>query len=586
MTSKTPKNKTLGYVTLALHSHLPYVVNHGTWPHGMEWLHEAAAETYLPLLRVFGELEQQGLALKANVNLSPILLEQLSHPVFKDEFPKYLLRKIQAAHKDADDFTLQNDPHMVHVSKFWLNFYEQALRQFDELDANIIRGFQHFYDSGAIEIITCGATHGYFPLLGTDSSIRAQVKTGVETHERFFGRKPRGIWLPECGYRPAGDWQFPVSLNGFGSPQGRQPFYREGVEQILAENDLEFFYVDTHLVDSSTRFTPYQMLAGGVPVAMEIAPERPKKNFYQPYFADGPDREAQVAFFTRDPRTSAQVWSGDLGYPGDANYLEFHKKRWPGGNRYWRITGSKIDLGLKQPYDPAIALERTHEHAKHFVRITTETLERYGTNGVGAAILTAPFDAELFGHWWFEGPEWLKQVALEFAKPESRVQLTTCTEYLEEFPPSGFVALPEGSWGAESNNSVWLNEDNAWTWKHIYPAELAVQQIANGGLWHGNETATRLIKQICRELLLLESSDWQFLITTKAARDYAEKRFNTHLEQFRVLLDTWRRFETTRQISAERLAELEAIEVRDSVFPEINPELWATTAAILHEARR
>jgi 1,4-alpha-glucan branching enzyme len=583
MTSRTPKNKSLGYVTFALHSHLPYVVNHGTWPHGMEWLHEAAAETYLPLLRVFGELEQQGLALRANVNLSPILLEQLSHPVFKDEFPKYLLRKIQAAHKDADDFTLQGDPHMVHVSRFWLHFYEQALRQFDELGSNIIRGFQHFYDSGAIEIITCGATHGYFPLLGTDSSIRAQVKTGVETHVRYFGRKPRGIWLPECGYRPAGTWQFPVAPDG--SSHVRQPFYREGVEQILSEHGLQFFYVDTHLVDTSTRFTPYQLLAGGVPRAMEAAQEPPRKNFYRPYYAESPDPDAQVAFFTRDPRTSVQVWSGDQGYPGDANYLEFHKKRWPGGNRYWRITGHKIDLGLKQPYDPAIALERTREHAKHFVQITTETLERYGKNGDGAAILTAPFDAELFGHWWFEGPEWLKNVALEFARPESQVKLISCTDYLDQFPPAGYVALPEGSWGAESNNSVWLNDDNSWTWKHIYPAELAVQQIANGGLWRGNETATRLVKQICRELLLLESSDWQFLITTKAARDYAEKRFSTHLDQFRALLDTWRRFEATHQISAEKMQELEAIELRDSVFPEIDPELWASTQPVLHHAR-
>ncbi|MCU1254561.1 MAG: glycoside hydrolase family 57 [Candidatus Angelobacter sp.] len=583
MNPKNANHKSLGYVTFALHSHLPYVVNHGTWPHGMEWLHEAAAETYLPLLRVFGELEHQGLALQANVNLSPILLEQLSHPVFKDEFPKYLLRKIQAAHKDADDFTVQNEPHMVNVSRFWLHFYEQALRQFDELGSNIIRGFQHFYDSGAIEIITCGATHGYFPLLGTDASIRAQVKTGVETHERYFGRKPRGIWLPECGYRPAGMWQFPVTPDGSSRPP--QPFYREGVEQILAEHGLQFFYVDTHLVDSSTRFTPYQLLAGGVPIAMEIPPERPQKNFYRPYFAESPDPEARVAFFTRDPRTSVQVWSGDQGYPGDANYLEFHKKRWPGGNRYWRITGNKIDLGLKQPYDPAIALERTREHAKHFVRITTETLERYGNNGAGAPILTAPFDAELFGHWWFEGPEWLKSVALEFAKPESRVKLISCTDYLDQYPPAGYVALPEGSWGAESNNSVWLNEDNAWTWKHIYPAELAVQQIANSDLWRGNETATRLVKQICRELLLLESSDWQFLITTKAARDYAEKRFTTHLEQFRVLLDTWRRFEASRQISAEKLQELEAIELRDSVFPDIDPERWATIHVALHHAR-
>jgi 1,4-alpha-glucan branching enzyme len=174
---------------------------------------------------------------------------------------------------------------------------------------------------------------------------------------------------------------------------------------------------------------------------------------------------------------------------------------------------------------------------------------------------------------------------MEFARPESRIKLISCTDYLDQFPPAGYVALPEGSWGAESNNSVWLNEDNAWTWKHIYPAELAVQQIAKSELWRGNEIATRLVKQICRELLLLESSDWQFLITTKSARDYAEKRFDTHLQQFRVLLDTWRRFEGTRQISAERVQELEAIELRDGVFPDIDPELWASTPPVLHHSR-
>lgn len=583
--SQIPNKNPLGYVTFALHSHLPYVVNHGTWPHGMEWLHEAAAETYLPLLRVCAELEEQGLALKANVNLSPILLEQLAHPVFKDEFPKYLVRKIQAAHKDAEDFAALGQQHMVEVSRFWLHFYELSLRQFDDLGSNIIRGFQRFYDSGSIEIITCGATHGYFPLLGTDASIRAQVRTGVETHERYFGRKPRGIWLPECGYRPAGEWEFPVTPAG-ASPSSRHPFYRDGVEQFLSEYGLRFFYVDTHLVDSSSRFTPYEMLAGGVPVAMEEASAHPKKNFYRPYYAESPDPAAHVSFFTRDPRTSVQVWSGDHGYPGDGSYLEFHKKRWPGGNRYWRITGPKTDLGLKEPYDPRIALARTRDHAKHFAHITAETLRNHGNNGAGVPVLTAPFDTELFGHWWFEGPEWLKNVVIELARPESQVKLISCPEYLAQYPPKAYVALPEGSWGAESNNSVWLNEDNAWTWTHIYPAELAVQQIANTGLWHGNEVATRLVKQLCRELLLLESSDWQFLITTKAARDYAEKRFNTHLEQFRALLDTWRRFEVTHKISGEKLLELEAIELRDFVFPDINPELWASNAAVLEHSHR
>jgi len=575
MSQENPVNNQLGYVSFTLHSHLPYVVNHGTWPHGLEWLHEAAAETYLPLLRVFAELEQQKLALKANVNLSPILLEQLSHPVFKQEFPNYLGRKIEAARKDTEDFKRQGESHLAEVAQFWLRFYEQALRHFEALGGDIIKGFRYFYESGAIEIITCGATHGYFPLLGTDASIRAQVSTGVETHLRFFGRRPKGIWLPECGYRPAGNWQFPVSLNGWGSAYG-QTMQRAGVEQILAENGIEYFHVDTHLVDASTQFTPYELLAGGVPVALEIPPDNPAKNFYRSYFADTPDRRnTHVAFFTRDPRTGVQVWSGDHGYPGDGNYLEFHKKRWPGGNRYWRITGPKIDLGGKLPYYPDLAQSRTREHASHFARITTEALRLHGNNGAGMPVLSAPFDAELFGHWWFEGPEWLKNVALEYARPDSQIRLITGSEYLERFSPAGFVALPEGSWGANSDNSVWLNNDTAWTWKHIYPAEFSVQQMANSGLWKGNQVATRLAQQICRELLLLESSDWQFLITTKHARDYAEKRFNTHLDQLRTLLDIWRRFEATKQIPADKLPELEKIELRDFVFPDIKPELWA-----------
>jgi len=580
-----PKNSAhnqIGYVSFTLHSHLPYVVNHGTWPHGTEWLYEAAAETYLPLLRIFQELEQQKLALKANVNLSPILLEQLAHPVFKSEFPKYLSRKIEAARKDAEEFRQKGDSHFVQVAHFWENFYDHGLRQFDALGGDIIKGFRYFYESGAIEIITCGATHGYFPLLGTDESIRAQVKTGVETHRRFFGKKPRGIWLPECGYRPAGCWQFPVAIDGVGSAYGSRSIMREGVEQILAENGIEFFFVDTHLVDSSTQFTPYELLAGGVPVAVEIPAEKPQKNFYRPYYADTPDRRsAHVAFFTRDPRTGIQVWSGENGYPGDANYLEFHKKRWPGGHRYWRITGPKVDLGGKVPYFPEAARNRAREHAAHFAHITTEVLKTYGKNGAGMPILTAPFDAELFGHWWFEGPEWLKNVVLEYAQPESQVRLISSAEYLDRYSPPAFVALPEGSWGANSDNSVWLNENTKWTWQHIYPAEMAVHQLANSGLWRGNDVATRLARQICRELLLLESSDWQFLITTQHARDYAEKRFNTHLTQLRTLLDIWRRFEATRQIPADKVTELEAIEKRDCVFPNLEPETWASTKELV-----
>nr|MDP9263199.1 DUF1957 domain-containing protein [Acidobacteriota bacterium] len=407
-----------------------------------------------------------------------------------------------------------------------------------------------------------------------DASIRAQVRLGVATHKRFFGRKPRGIWLPECGYRPAGEWNFPVPVDGAGGAHG--PFQRSGVEQILGESDIEYFFVDTHMVETTARFSPYELLAGGVPIAVEAEPGEARASFYLPYFAGTPSRKrSRPAFFTRDPRTGIQVWSGEHGYPGDSVYLDFHKKHWPGGHRYWQVTEPKSDLGSKTAYYPEAAEGRTLDHARHFTALARSVLRDYAPAGAAAPILAAPFDAELFGHWWFEGPHWLEHVAQECGKPDSGLTLTTCGEYLDHHRPAGSVELPEGSWGRNGSHEVWLNPDTAWTWEQIYPAERAVEQMAAGGRWRGHPLATRLATQICRELLLLESSDWQFLITTQHARDYAEKRFDTHLQQFRSLLETWRRYEATREISAEAAKTLAEIEQLDSVFPELTPDLYA-----------
>lgn len=563
------------YITFTLHAHLPYVVNHGTWPHGLEWLHEAAAETYLPLLRVLKNLERDGLALKANINISPILLEQLAHPVFKAEFPKYVERKMLAAREDEEYFRQGGEEHFVKTARYWLAFFEQALKDFEALGGDIVKGFRYFNDAGLIEVITCAATHGYFPLLGTDESITAQVKTGVATHMRHLGRKPRGIWAPECGYRPAGMWQAPVAPIGESRPW--PPFERIGVEEAIAQGGIEYFFVDTHLVEESVLFTPYELMAGHgeTAAALEALGGQHHRSLYRPYFVDGPlAHQHPVSIFPRDPQTGLQVWSGDTGYPGDAHYLDFHKKRWPGGHRYWQVTHAKADLALKTPYFPEMAAERTRAHAEHFVSVVYDTLKE-GFDRDRPPILTSPFDAELFGHWWFEGPLWLEHVARIFAREEVPVEMISCGEYLDHHPSSGFLSLQEGSWGKNGTNEVWLNSETSWTWSHIYPAETTVRAIASEGRWKDGGAGERIAKQLCRELLLLESSDWQFLITTEAARDYAEERFLTHVDQFRDMEDVWKEFQSTGAISAASEARMAAIEERDSVFPDIDPALWA-----------
>lgn len=569
--TQTPKPA--GYLTFTLHAHLPYVVNHGTWPHGMEWLHEAAAETYLPLLRALKRLEKDGIGLFANINLSPILMEQLSHPVFIKEFPNYLQRKITAATEDEAFFTQGGEEHFAYTARFWKKFFTDDLEQFNELNGDIISGFRYFNDRGLIDIMTCGATHGYNPLLGTDESVRAQFRLAVKTHRRHIGKHPRGIWVPECGYRPAGFWNYPVPCEG--EEQPLPGFERIGVERALSESDIEFFFVDTHLVEEGERIpSPYELLNGRVPRELPAIrqTERADRRLYQPYYVDGPyDKRYATTIFPRDPRTGVQVWSGESGYPGDPNYLDFHKKRWPGGHRYWQVTGAKVDMQYKLPYWPHEAEGRTKDHAKHYVHLVREALADAKNDEI-PPILCSPFDAELFGHWWFEGILFLENVARELHN--SDIQLTTCAHYLDHYPRAGFLSMKEGSWGAHGDNFVWMNEDTSWTWKHIYPAEIFTREVCTGTKWQDGALGERICKQLCRELLMLEASDWQFLITTGAARDYAEQRFTNHVSDFKSMKDIWLAFDANGKLSEEEEKQLADIEGRDDIFQDIDPIFW------------
>jgi 1,4-alpha-glucan branching enzyme len=567
------KGQPSGYLTFTLHAHLPYVVNHGTWPHGLEWLLEAATETYLPLLRVLGRLQADGIALKANLNISPILLEQLAHPVFKAELPEYLNRKIAAAIVDEEHFKTTGEEHLAETAQWWQAYFQQALDDFNALGGDIIAGFKPFNDAGMIEIITCAATHGYFPLLGTDESIVAQIKTGAATHRKHLGKHPRGMWAPECGYRPAGMWQTPVIPAG--SDKKWDPFERIGVEEAMYQGGIGYFFADTHLIEESVSYTPYDLLHGAEGAELELESSAYLKTVYKPYIVDGPTAiEHHTMVFPRDPRTGLQVWSGDTGYPGDGVYLDFHKKRWPGGHRYWQVTHSKADLGMKTPYYPQRAAARTKAHAEHFANVVVETLKPNFGNAGNPPILVSPFDAELFGHWWHEGPEWLEHVARYIAREDCPVEMISCGEYLDKYPPTAYLGMKEGSWGENGNNHVWLNPDTSWSWTHIYPAEASTRDIATEGAWRATPTGTRIVKQLCRELLLLESSDWQFLITTGPARDYAEARIMTHVDQFKAVEAAWFEFKQTGALTPETDEILTAIEVRDSIFADIDPSLW------------
>ncbi|HDK36158.1 MAG TPA: DUF1957 domain-containing protein, partial [Bacteroidetes bacterium] len=237
------KNK-IGYFTFVLHAHLPYVLSHGKWPHGMDWLNEAAAETYLPILTALNELREEGIAPKMSIGITPVLTEQLADESFKTEFESYLHQKIQAAIDDQITFKKYGNLHLHELAVMWEKFYRKTLSDFVGIyHYDLVGAFRELSDAGYLDLITCGATHGYFPLLGLDTSIQAQVKTAVKTHIRHYGKPPRGIWLPEAAYRPRYEWVPPIE-----SALGKKPYLRKGVDEFLSENGIEYFFVDSALL--------------------------------------------------------------------------------------------------------------------------------------------------------------------------------------------------------------------------------------------------------------------------------------------------------------------------------------------------
>ena len=572
---------TQGYFAFVLHAHLPYVLSHGRWPHGTDWLCEATAETYLPILKVVRELADDGLNPKLTIGLSPVLCEQLSHDSFKKEFIRYVNQKIEAATNDIAEFERIGQQNMLSNAHFWHDWYREQLQDFNQVNQDVVGSFRKLQDEGFIEIITCGATHGYYPLLSRDESLQTQTKLAVMNYEKHFGRKPNGIWLPECAYRPRYEWKPPVPING-----SQKPYLRKGSDEFLSENGIEFFIIDSVLLKGGKsigayldRFDALKQLFDQYEKSVSERPEEKNKTPREVYLvASKPDTQKPVAIFARDPDTGLLVWSGEHGYPGDGNYLDFHKKRFPGGLRYWAVTSPKIDLADKVEYNRQSAVNRIPENSKHFAGKVNDLLQQHYELNDKPGILVSPYDAELFGHWWFEGPLFLKQVLTNIAKnPE--IETTFLSDYLHRTKPSRVISISEGSWGEGNHHYIWLNDQNSWTWKHIYESEQKMHELAK--FWQTNENKRddelkRLLAQAERELLLMSASDWQFLISTEAARDYAELRLTNHYEDFKklaVLADAKISGQTISEADRHLLSE---IEKRDDLFPELEIDWFAS----------
>ncbi|MFI5207583.1 MAG: 1,4-alpha-glucan branching protein domain-containing protein [Gemmatimonadales bacterium] len=552
---------------LALHSHLPWVLHHGRWPHGSDWLCEAALDTYLPLLEALEDLEREGVPAPLTLGITPVLAAQLAHPAFAAEMRAFLAHRIEACDVAPASLAATGDGALVPLAAFWRERLTRLGARFERADGNLVTAFGALEARGRLEIMSSAATHGFLPLLGRDESIRLQLLTGRAEHRRLFGRDPAGCWLPECAFRPAGPW----------APAGaRASTFRQGTDAHLTQAGFRYVFVDAHQASAGESLGQYLDVPLGterfdaerhgevLPVHTEGPAARSPLRVYR---VNGKGRTA-LAAFVRDPDASMQVWSRRRGYPGDGTYLEFHKIRWPGGLKLWRVTDPEADLGAKQAYDPAQARARAGDHARHFAGVLAATR----AEGRGAAVIAAPFDTELFGHWWFEGVDFLAD--LFRALPSTTVQPVTAGGHVTAHPPRAIVRLAEGSWGAGGDYRMWLNHETAWTWRRLWPLEDAFWAVAGSAL--SGEPQRAILAQAARSLLLSQASDWQFIISTGAAADYAELRFNEHCEDAERLVAALAPQAPEGALEAAQRRALE-LRARDDLFPDV---LTAVAAAL------
>ncbi|MDQ3239294.1 MAG: DUF1957 domain-containing protein [bacterium] len=546
----------VGSFIFVLHSHVPYVRKSGKWPHGEEMLFEIMAETYIPLLNSFETLLSKGIKPRVSLGLTPILLEQISDPYMQREFIKYLKIRIKSAHTDYAVYK-KSSPEAIMVIEYYINWYSKILSDYtNKFGRDLVNAFKYYQDNSGLDILTSAATHGYLPLISKDSAIWGQLRTGIDHYQKYFNRYPTGIWLPECGYRP-------LTLEK-----------RDGIEKFLESSNLKYFFTDTHVIEASRKpngdslpvfiaqtqfnYNSLQKVSTNRPKVANINTEDGKKySTFHPYTV----HDSNVYVFGRDSLTGLQVWSADWGYPGNPIYREFHKKAPSSGIQYWKISNKLPGLKHKEFYNPDSALELAAGHADHFTDLVTDHLDKYQIANNRQGVVVSSYDTELFGHWWFEGVYWLEQVIEKFHQ-KNKVKLLSARDYITENPDTHAVRLPESSWGDGGQHSTWLNSQTEEIWKKIHICEAKFEKLVQKNPQAVGDKK-KLLNQAARELLLLQSSDWTFLITTVQATDYATSRFEEHFYHFNCLSDA---LENNKPIDKN----LKTIFDKDNAFKYIN----------------
>lgn len=513
---------------LVLHSHLPYVKRQGRWPFGEVWLYEAMAETYIPFLRTASRLYDEGAAVSMALSLSPTLVQQVASPYINDGFIEYLKNQEDLAAGDERYFMARGQKDFAQVANQYRRYYQDIRRDFlVEYDGDLIGGVSNLVARMNLEIMTTAATHAYLPLIQDRSSLERQIRVGKEVFTNNFGIEPRGFWLPECGYY-------------------------QGLEDILIENGMKYFIVDGHAVEGGKPPQVYSDMDGLEVEEVEVFAETGLST-YRPYKI----KDKPIAVFGRNTMVSYQVWSKDYGYPGDVSYREFHKESPRSGLKYWKVTDRNRATG-KMPYNHDEAIGVAKSHAAHFVDVIHNVGQEAAKMGFREPLIVACYDTELFGHWWWEGVDWIEEV-MRLVSRRDDIKMVTPSHMLRDWDKLAEAQVFESSWGVGGKHFGWYNLETSWMWDTISKARDEFNAIAGV---NGGDILQQAIVQAEKELMLMESSDWFFMVTNNHTRDYAVKRFFNHYAKLIRLVEMIK----SDRFDAQSVQWLRSVQKEDELF--------------------
>lgn len=528
-------SKKQGILSIVLQAHLPYV-RHPEYDWFLEenWLFEAISETYIPLIRMLENLDRDQIPFRVTLSISPTLGTMLADELLQERYIKHIDGLIQLC--EAEIKRLKGNKEQLPLAEMYHSLYTEVRERFCErYERDLLAQFRHFQKKGYLEIITTSASHCFLPhYRDYPQNIKAQILTAMQFHDRYFEEMPKGFWLPECGYFA-------------------------GLEEYLKPYDIQYFLSSAH--------------------GILYASERPKYGLYAPLQCPN-----GIASFGRDRAASLSIWSSDDGFPSNPLYRDFYRDigfdqprdyigQFVGdgtfsintGLKYHAITG-KSSLENKAFYNKAAADEQIKKDAETFVMNRIKQGETLAELMDRPPIIVCPFDAELFGHWWFEGPAFLEQVIRNMHEHADEIILATPGDYLEHYPQNQVAQPSFASWGEKGYGQIWLDGSNDWVYRHTHEliqrmSELVERYPDERGL------KERTLNQAAREVILAQASDWPFIIKTGTTVPYAKKRLKEHISDFNKIYDTLCR----NSVNTEWLTTLEK---RNKIYPDLDYRIF------------